>query len=37
MRFIRPEIEIGLLRWRETLAGFGVAALGLYFAVLGWA
>lgn len=35
MSFIRPEISEGLWRWRESLAGFVVAALGVWFAVAG--
>ena len=41
MSFIRPEVKAGLTRWREALAGAGVALLGLYWALsvgglLGW-
>jgi hypothetical protein len=35
MSFIRPEMRSGLWRWRESLAGFAVAAVGLYFALTG--
>jgi hypothetical protein len=28
MSFLRPEARAQLLRWRETLAGLGAAALG---------
>jgi hypothetical protein len=31
--FLRPEAKAQLLRWRETLAGAGAAALGLWFAL----
>lgn len=42
---IRPEVKALLIRWREALIGLGVAALGLYWALvsfgilewLGWA
>lgn len=33
MSFIRPELERSIWRWRETLAGCAVAAVGLYLAV----
>jgi hypothetical protein len=33
MSFLRPEAKAQLLRWRETLAGLGAAALGLWFAL----
>lgn len=33
MSFVRPELLNGLWRWREALAGFLVAASGLYAAV----
>jgi hypothetical protein len=31
--FLRPEAKAQLLRWRETLAGLGAVALGLFFAL----
>jgi hypothetical protein len=30
MSFLRPEAKAQLVRWRETLAGLGAAALGLW-------
>jgi hypothetical protein len=33
MSFLRPEAKAQLLRWRETLAGLGAAALGLWLAL----
>lgn len=41
MSFIRPEARAAIWRWREVLAGAGIAALGLYWvvgpgALLGW-
>jgi len=41
MSFIRPEARATLHRWREALAGAGLGALGLYWALsvgglLGW-
>jgi hypothetical protein len=33
MSFLRPEAKAQLLRWRETLAGIGAAALGLWLAL----
>jgi hypothetical protein len=35
MSFIRPEVKTGLWRWRESLAGFAVASIGLYLAIAG--
>jgi hypothetical protein len=45
MTFMRPEVAAALSRWRETLIGAGVGALGLWWALktfgvlawLGWA
>lgn len=44
MQFIRPEARSAIWRWREALAGAGLAGLGLYWilgpgallAVIGW-
>jgi hypothetical protein len=33
MSFLRPEAKAQLVRWRETLAGLGAAALGLWLAL----
>lgn len=33
MSFLRPEAKAQLLRWRETLAGLGAAALGLWLSL----
>ena len=33
MSFLRPEAAAQIVRWRETLAGLGAAALGLWFAL----
>ncbi|MGY6410930.1 MAG: hypothetical protein ACXIUV_07900 [Alkalilacustris sp.] len=35
MSLVRPEVTAGLRRWREVLAGLGVAAAGLWLAGLG--
>jgi hypothetical protein len=35
MSFIRPEARSVIWRWRESLAGFVVAIVGLYLAVVG--
>ncbi len=45
MSFLRPEARETLLRWRETLAGLGASAVGLWlaldtygpFPLIGWA
>jgi hypothetical protein len=34
MSFIRPGLRSALWRWRESCAGSGVAAVGLYFAIV---
>lgn len=40
MTFIRPEIRLTLLKWRDAMIGAGVLALGLYwasgFGILRW-
>lgn len=41
MTFIRPEASAEIWRWRETIAGLGILALGLYWIIgpgllLGW-
>lgn len=33
MSFVRSEVSTGFWRWRESLAGFVVAGVGLFFAI----